>query len=619
VARALMGLIQDRNGTWCVQRKVPERLQIAVARVLNSGKARQVHLKKSLGTKDLKAANIRATSVIAGFDRTIASAIVLAAQVSAPPLQRQGLNAAEIARMAEALYGKLLADDEAFRFGGRAFVAESVEWIRRNADADFELPYPIESVREYGWKPEQLAQQKEHLVHTLATMQEALALGDITAVQDDVSLLLSDFQISLDRKSASYRELATLALQAYVRALQAIEKRNAGEAVETPRLSRGALSIPAAGGTLSDAFEGWKLARSPTAGTLSEYQRAIDLFIQLHGDLALTAIMKSHARGFREALQKVPRMRKGKLLKAPLPELSAWGRQHPEAQKVSPATVNKQLGAVQAIAGWGNHNGVVPDDTPWSDPFQKMRVEEEQSERAPFISSELQKIFDDPLFTSHKWPEGAQGAAGVWLPLLSLFNGARQAELAGLKVSNVQEDDATRAPLIFIVAERKAGKSLKTKSSERVVPVHPQLVKLGFLKYVAERKRDGADAWLFPLIAPEHGSAKPQRRCAAWSKWWGGYLRGHVGVRDTAKVFHSFRHGFKDALRKASPDEELRDALTGHRGPKSVGRDYGSKEMLSRWGVKLLKKAVEKVAYQDLDLTRVCALQVVRRAPRVRK
>ena len=184
MARALMGLIQDRHGTWCVQRKVPERLQIAVARVLNSGKSRQVHLKKSLGTKDLKAANIRATSVIASFDRTIASAMVVAARATAPPLQRQSLNGAEIARMAEALYGKLLAEDEAFRFGGRAFVAESVEWIRRNGKPDFELPYSIESVREFGWRPDQLAQQKEHLVEDLAWMQEALALGDISVMEE---------------------------------------------------------------------------------------------------------------------------------------------------------------------------------------------------------------------------------------------------------------------------------------------------------------------------------------------------------------------------------------------------------------------------------------------------
>jgi hypothetical protein len=65
--------------------------------------------------------------------------------------------------------------------------------------------------------PEQLARKKEHMVHELATMKEALALGDITAVEDDVSLLLTDFQINLDRKSASYRELGMQALRAYVR------------------------------------------------------------------------------------------------------------------------------------------------------------------------------------------------------------------------------------------------------------------------------------------------------------------------------------------------------------------------------------------------------------------
>ena len=118
---------------------MPERLQNAVPRFLQNGRSTQRHLKKSLGTKDLKAANIRATSVIAGFDRILAGATALAAQASAPLLQQQSLKDAEIARMAEALYGKVLAEDEAFRFGGRAFVAESVEWIRRNGKPGFEL------------------------------------------------------------------------------------------------------------------------------------------------------------------------------------------------------------------------------------------------------------------------------------------------------------------------------------------------------------------------------------------------------------------------------------------------------------------------------------------------
>lgn len=66
---------------------------------------------------------------------------------------RSSLNAAEIARMSEALYGKLLADDEAFRFGGRAFVVAGVEWMRRNEDKDFELPTRWRAFRNTAGSP----------------------------------------------------------------------------------------------------------------------------------------------------------------------------------------------------------------------------------------------------------------------------------------------------------------------------------------------------------------------------------------------------------------------------------------------------------------------------------
>jgi hypothetical protein len=83
MTRALMGLIKDRHGTFCAQQKVPIRLQAAVAQVLGNGKPRQVYLKKSLGTKDLKAANVRAKPVLAGFDRVIRDATAIAAQAAA--------------------------------------------------------------------------------------------------------------------------------------------------------------------------------------------------------------------------------------------------------------------------------------------------------------------------------------------------------------------------------------------------------------------------------------------------------------------------------------------------------------------------------------------------------
>ena len=42
---------------------------------------------------------------------------------------------------------------------------------------------------------------------------------------------------------------------------------------------------------------------------VSEYKRAVEMFIQLHGDLPVAAIKKSHAREYREALQEVPHRR----------------------------------------------------------------------------------------------------------------------------------------------------------------------------------------------------------------------------------------------------------------------------------------------------------------------
>ncbi|HLN36407.1 MAG TPA: DUF6538 domain-containing protein, partial [Xanthobacteraceae bacterium] len=61
--RAMMGVIKDRNGTYYARRKVPDRLQATVAGLMDNGKAKQVWLKKSLGTKTLSDANVRAKPV----------------------------------------------------------------------------------------------------------------------------------------------------------------------------------------------------------------------------------------------------------------------------------------------------------------------------------------------------------------------------------------------------------------------------------------------------------------------------------------------------------------------------------------------------------------------------
>ena len=607
-----MGLMKDRHGTWYARVKVPERLQAAVARVLDQDKDRQSFLKKSLGTKDLKAANIRAKPVLAGFDRVFSEAEQL---LVVRPI-RKSLSAIEIKRLAEIYYASKLDYDETVRREGTGTEPGFQSIARQLIAAGIEptTRFAIGPLPEAGLSAREVYKRAEHLSWELAYTSEALARGDTTVIREELEELLHVYQISLDPKCEAYRRLAMAVLSAHVKALKDIERRNGGEPVDTPRIPEVFGATEAVGGSLRDAFEGWNKERQRPADTVHEYKRVVEMFIQRHGDLPVATIKKSHARLYREDLQQVPQRRTGELLKASLPELAAWGRKHPEAPKVTPGTINKQMGAMGAVAEWAFANGVIPEDLAWSNPFAKMRLQGEDSERTSFENPDLKLLFAAPVFTEHEYPEGGRGPAAFWLPLLSLFSGARQTELASLTATDVQTEPETSTPLFYITTQASRGKKLKTKASRRVVPVHEQLVKLGFLKFVENvRKGDGDKAFLFPLIATDKGRAGVK----AYSKWFGRYLRAQ-GVTDKAKVFHSFRHGFKDALRQGKVNQEVHDALTGHAQASTVSGGYGAKEMLARFGVKVLRAAVAKVAYRGLDLSRVQPF-VVAKSTRIRK
>jgi integrase len=172
------------------------------------------------------------------------------------------------------------------------------------------------------------------------------------------------------------------------------------------------------------------------------------------------------------------------------------------------------------------------------------------------------------------------------LPLLGLWTGARLEELGGLRIEDVKESDSV--PHFFIRASD--GRRLKNRGSERRIPLHPELVRAGFLDYVTERKRAG-DVLLFPeLRADAHGT-----RTRMWGKRFARHVRLVCGVTDKRKAsFHSLRHSFVDAAR-AVMIEEHRHAITGHSGG-GVGRTYGTSVPLS-----VLAESMARVRYPGVS------------------
>jgi len=204
-----------------------------------------------------------------------------------------------------------------------------------------------------------------------------------------------------------------------------------------------------------------------------------------------------------------------------------------------------------------------------------------ESGRLPYDADDLAKLFSrDAVELCRK-----RGSADYWLPLLALFSGARLEELGQLRTADLRREDGVD----FIAIEAGDGKRVKTRGSQRRVPVHPELVRLGFLAYVARQREAGA-VRLFPdLKAP---AGRPLT--APWSKWWGRHARKACGITDKRKVFHSLRHAFIDAARLVM-EEEHRNGITGHANG-SVGRRYGTGVSL-----KVLAESMAKLRYAALD------------------
>ena len=287
--RLLMGIVKDRHGTYYARKKVPPRLEEVVARALNNGKTHQVWLKRSLGTKDGSEANRRAKVVLIEFDRILERAKELLAD---RPL-RTSLNQSEIDRMADYYFATILSSDERMRQEGFDPDALTTALIEKGFSPDdvsgMMIGDPAGARPKYRLSDSELSKHAASWQVLLLGAEQALAKGDIWQVQDAISEVQGVFGINLDPDSAAYRQLGLAFLKQFVKAVRAIEQRNVGKWTDTPPLQIAGVAHAGTGENLSAAFEAWKRQAPRAPGTLSEYERAIKTFTELHGDIACGA------------------------------------------------------------------------------------------------------------------------------------------------------------------------------------------------------------------------------------------------------------------------------------------------------------------------------------------
>ena len=272
-------------------------------------------------------------------------------------------------------------------------------------------------------------------------------------------------------------------------------------------------------------------------------------------------------------------------------------------QTLAPKTAYTHLVAAGTVYRFALNNEKLGER---ADPFRAITVPDgknAESSREKFELATLKEIFRDPP-KLEDIPEAAGAHAAYWVPILALYTGARKEELTGLLLEDVTVE---RGQVTLLLRDNRLRK-LKTKSSKRDVPVHKDVLALGFIEYLDTLRQAGADR-LFPGLVNSESVAE----------WFIPHVQSRIGKGAIKQDLHSFRHTLKTACREVEILTEIHDYITGH-ARSSVSDKYGTPA-----GQRTVRRALNRVKYPGIVLTpppKATVAQIVeisKRAERRRK
>ena len=124
----------------------------------------------------------------------------------------------------------------------------------------------------------------------------------------------------------------------------------------------------------------------------------------------------------------------------------------------------------------------------------------EKKPHQPYSNEQLLEMFN-PKHTYFKEHPDA-----FWACMIALFTGARANSAITLQYNDIIEQNGIWCIQLI---ENHPIKHFKNKASERIVPIHPQLLDLGFVDYV-KRRQTGLNAkgtdFIFPKCQTKSGT-----------------------------------------------------------------------------------------------------------------
>jgi len=310
--------------------------------------------------------------------------------------------------------------------------------------------------------------------------------------------------------------------------------------------------------------------------TIGQNRAYLNILVEYFGpDRLLGTISKLDASEVKKVLQALPASRntKPKLKALPLMQVIT----EPGIKKIAPKTINSHIQMFKMFFDWAETHGYSPH-TLFDGKMKVAKAKNSDTERKPFSREQTRLIYTE---LTQNPSELVRKESHKWGMLLGMFTGARLNEICQLDIADIQRDGNTW--FLNITDEGDDNKSVKSQAGKRKVPLHSELIQLGFLDFMDSRK---SGTRLFPDYSYSANGGYGRNL----GRWCNESFLSKLGIKQPGLVFHSLRHTVVTRLSQADVPEPVVQCIIGH------ARSGVTQEVYNREGYTLfqLKEAINK-------------------------
>ncbi|MEA3470061.1 MAG: hypothetical protein U9R57_17795 [Thermodesulfobacteriota bacterium] len=261
--------------------------------------------------------------------------------------------------------------------------------------------------------------------------------------------------------------------------------------------------------------------------TLSGKTRQLNVIKEFLGHLIsddnpmIHMFVNEHALQFEEKFKLYPANCKKKYPNKSMQEIMAMianGKISPD-KRISTRTYNSYAELLTGMFNWAKSNKreqYLSGDNPFVDMKQAVK---QHSKRNPFTPVDLTMFFSSDMYTKKQFEK--RFSWRYWVPILMLYHGTRVEELCQLPINHIEKKNGIWCFVIKAEVDKSTGTIItSTKTGDRIVPLHPTVIDIGFLKYVKNLQNDGHSK-LFPNLSNIKKSTGGYKQAGSTvSKWF---------------------------------------------------------------------------------------------------